>query len=255
MEEQPKRRRGLLILIPIALLLLYALIGRDEEPPAAPPPPKPEDTEEVAVIPEAPVVPEPEPVVAAAEIAVPEPIEQAPKVEKAARPTKVPKVEAPPPAEEPAPEQPVEEPPPEEQPPAEEPEPAEPVIQQDEPPKEPATGGVMVLFEDDLAFVRPTSVQVSFDGAVAAVKPLKEGEGEDPITVHTGDLQVGTHTLDLNIKLIGDGGGFFSYVDSYEFTVKQHAVFTLKETENVRIFIKTVEKSATDTWENRVGLR
>jgi hypothetical protein len=249
--EAEKKRRGLVILIPVLLLLLIAFSLSKEEQPEEPAlaPPQPiaelEPPREVEpVLPE----PEPEPVVASAVIADPAP-QPAPKPARKATPA----VE--PPAEEPLPEEPVEEAPAEEAPPPDEPAPEDPVIQQDEPPREPATGSVMVLFEDDLPFVRPVSVQVAFDGGVVAVKKLAEGEGEDPVTVHTGDLQVGTHTIDLEIQLYGDGGGFFSYVDGYQFTAKQHAVFELKEGQHARVFIKTTERSATNTWEERVGLR
>jgi hypothetical protein len=248
MEQEKNRRRIVIVGAVIALLMIAVTLAYEEDPPPAEVLPPPEPI--AAVEPPAEVqpilqMPEPEPVVAQAVITNLTPPPKAPKPKP---------VEAPP-VEEAPPEQPVEETPPEEVPPPEEPPPEEPAIQQDDPPQEPATAGVLVLFEDDLSFVRPVSVQVSFDGAVAAVKQLAEGEGEDPITVHTGDLQVGTHTIDLAIQLYGDGGGFFSYVDSYQFIAKQHAVFDLKEDQNVRVFIKTIERGATNTWEERVGLR
>ena len=259
MEREKSKKRALLLLIPVALLLLLvAMIDREPPPPSAPVAPAalvqnaaPEPAPE-------PEVPDPAPLVASAMMhdPTPEPAPAPAPAPKKAKKEKAPEPEPAPPPPEEAVEEPVQEPAPEEAPPPpEEPAVEDPKVEQEETPKEPVNGSIEVFFEDDLAFVRPLSVRVAFDGDVVALKQLAEGQGEDPMQVHKGPLQVGTHTMDLQIKLTGDGGGLFSYVDAYVFTAKQHAVVEVKEEQNVRIFITTFERSATEVWENRVGLK
>ena len=256
--QEKKRKWGPILLIPIAILLLIVFVISRDETPNAP------ATEEVA--PPAPPAPEPEEmameadevVVAAAETQLVEPAaEPAPPPKRRA----VKKVKAEPEAA-PLPEEkeaPVEEAPvvdqgaPVEAAAAEEPKPEEPVAPP--PPPPPVLAGVEVLYQEDLPWLRSVSVEVSIDRKVVGTKTLGEKDAVQPVSVFSGKIPVGRHELDLRIKMLGDGGGLFSYLEDYAFTAKQHAVLEVEEGGGVRLVVRAIERGATNNWEERVGLK
>jgi hypothetical protein len=255
--QQKQRRWGPILLIPIAVLLLIVfVIARDETPSApvkeevAPPEPPAPEVDTMAVVTDGVLL-------AAAETPPQEATEPAPATAPKRRGVK--KQKQAPVEEAPAERAPVEEAPvvdpgaPVEAAKPEELKPEEPIAPP--PPPEPVLAGIDVLYQEDLPWLRTMSIEVIIDGKVAGTKKLAEDEAAQPVSVFAGQLPVGRHALDLRIKMLGDGGGLFSYLEDYAFTAKQHAVLDVEEGGGARLVVRAIERGATNNWEERVGLK
>ncbi len=117
-------------------------------------------------------------------------------------------------------------------------------------------GVVEIFYQENIASLKTEEVEVAVDGKPIAKKSVaNEKAVESGIMIYTGPVSVGSRTVELRVRLRGDGD-VFSYVKDYAFHIDHIGNLKVDPKSTTRLTLSAAEsKNVTKEWTDKFSLK